>query len=427
MACAFKGKEPEILTAKDRNILRDLARRVKEAAADPRMAERRRHWMMHNDLEACPPIVWLSPEGAWREILPESLLQCMDPEARLMEWDLRARLHRYGHFEDASVIEARWEVPKAIHVSGWGIEAEWTDSPDAFGARRFKPVIHSPGDLQALRMPVVSHDEAETERRLSIAQEALGDIFEVVLTGRAQIGFHMMNTYTSWRGLEETMIDMHEQPAMLHDAMAFLTEGHEGILRQMVEQELLSLNNNDTYHSSGGKGWTAKLPAAGYDGVRVRPRDMWASSESQEMAQVSPEMHREFALEYERKLLAPFARNGYGCCEDLTRKLEDVLTLPNIWRISISPWADVQACAAKLRGKYIFSWKPNPAHLVGRFDEQAIKAYLMRTVGACKENGCHLEIILKDTHTCEDHAERFDRWAKLAQEAIAETWQGRDS
>jgi hypothetical protein len=376
---------------------------------------------MHNDLEPCPPVVWLSPEGAWRELVPESMLRCAGHDARSMEHDLLMRLYRYEHFEDASVIEARWEVSKAITVTGWGIEAEWTYSADALGARRFKPVIHSPKDLQKLRMPIVTHNEAESARRFAMAWDAVGDILEVVFVGQACVSFHLMNLYTSWRGLEETMLDMCERPQMVHEALAFLAEGHAGVLRQLVNQGLLTLNNNDTYHSSGGKGWTAKLPAPSYDGGHARPRDMWASAESQEMAQVSPAMHREFAMQYESRLLAPFARNGYGCCDDLTRKLDDVLALPHIWRISISPWADVRACAEKIKGRCIFSWKPNPAHLVGRFDESAIRTYIASTVAVCKEHACHLELILKDTHTCENHPERFDRWASIAQEVIAES------
>ena len=76
---------------------------------------------------------------------------------------------------------------------------------------------------------------------------------------------------------------------------------------------------------------------------------MWASAESQELAEVSPCMHAEFALRYEKELLAPFARNGYGCCEALHRKLEDVLAIPNIWRISMSPWADLRVATDEAR------------------------------------------------------------------------------
>ena len=85
----------------------------------------------------------------------------------------------------------------------------------------------------------------------------------------------------------------------------------------------------------------------------------------------SPNPDRIYVIDqYEKRLLEPFGLSGYGCCEDLTGKLEDVFTVANMRRISLSPFADVDAGAEKLNGDYIFSWKPQPAHLVGVFDEK---------------------------------------------------------
>ena len=110
------------------------------------------------------------------------------------------------------------------------------------------------------------------------------------------------------------------------------------------------MNNDSTYHNSGGNGYTDALPAPGFDPLRVRPKDMWASAEAQELAGVSPKMHVEFSMQYEKQLLAPFGLTGYGCCEDLSHKLDDVLTIPHIRRISISPFADVDALRDKTTG-----------------------------------------------------------------------------
>ena len=66
--------------------------------------------------------------------------------------------------------------------------------------------------------------------------------------------------------------------------------------------------------------------------------------------------------------------------------------------------------------RYIYSWKPQPAHLVGQFDEGAIRLYIQHTLEAAR--GCVLEIILKDTHTCENHPERFDRWSEIARQLV---------
>jgi len=150
----------------------------------------------------------------------------------------------------------------------------------------------------------------------------------------------------------------------------------------------------------------------------VRPADMWASAEAQELAQVSPEHHEEFVLQYEKRLLEPFALNGYGCCEDLTAKLDRVLRIPHLRRVSISPWADVDRCAERLGGRCIFSWKPHPSHLVGHFDAEAIGATIEHALRAARRHGCVLEMILKDTHTCERRPERFDAWCRIARAAV---------
>jgi hypothetical protein len=189
-----------------------------------------------------------------------------------------------------------------------------------------------------------------------------------------------------------------------------------------MDQNLLSMNNDSTYNNSGGNSYTDELPAGGFNPERVRPCDMWASAESQSFALVGPKQHAEFALQYEKRLLEPFGLTGYGCCEDLTHKLEDIFSIPNMRRISISPFADVDLCAPKLGGDYIFSWKPHPSHLVGAFDEERIRRYIRHTIEVAQKNNCVLEMILKDTHTCEFVPERFDRWTQIAREEVDRIW-----
>jgi hypothetical protein len=401
---------------RDRTIVRDLAKQVAETADLPIMAERRDMWRRHNRLERVRPMVLVFPEGSWRELLPQSDLRCQDAAARGVEWNLRSRLYYRDHLHDDTVIEKEWVVHKVVRNSGWGLAAQRKPSTTATGAWAFDPVIETAADLKKLRFPVVEHDEAATERNLAWAQDLLGDILTVRLKGVSHISFHLMNLYTGWRGLEEVFWDMHENPNMLRDAMAFLEEGHRDIIQQYQDQNLLSLNNDATYHSSGGVGYTDALPQPDYDPGRIRPCDMWASAEAQEMDPVSPEMHEEFILQYERRLLEPFGLNGYACCDDLTRKLDLVFRIPNIRRISIAPFADVEACAEQLRGDYIFSWKPKPSFLVGTFDDDKVRAYIRHTLDVARD--CVLEMILKDTHTCENRPERFTRWTEIARELV---------
>lgn len=404
----------------DRKIIRELAKRVAEIAALPVMAERRDLWKRHNSLQPGRPLILVFPEGAWNELLPESVLQCANDTARAFERQLRVRIYAYEHFQDDSVITAEWPVGSSVENNGWGLETRRHNSDVTRGAWAFDPVLKDSGDLKKLHYPEARYDAAATLKRLEETKDIFGDILKVKSVGIQHISFHLMQLYTGWRGLAEAMMDMAVDPQMVHNTMAFLEEGHRRLIRQYEELNLLGLNNDNTYHSSGGNGFTDELPAPGADPNRVHPRDMWASAESQELAQVSPEMHREFALQYEKRLLAPFGLNGYGCCEDLTRKLADVFTIPNLRRISISPWANVDKCAAKIGSRLIFSWKPRPSDLCGAFAPERIRAYIRHTLETAREHNCILEIILKDTHTCENHPERFDEWTRIAQRLIRE-------
>jgi hypothetical protein len=402
----------------NRGVLRDLARRVADIASLPVMAERREMWQRHNCLERVRPMVLVFPEGSWREILPESGLQCRDEKARAIEWQLRSRIYYHEHIHDDTVIEGMWVVQKRVSHSGWGLEPQHIASPEPTGAWGFDPVVKERGDLLKLKFPVVTYDGEGTARDLGEAQGLLGDILEVKLKGVSHVSFHLMSLYCQLRGLEQVMWDMHDHPGWLHEAMALLEEGNRRLVQQYVDLNLLSLNNDGTYHSSGGVGYSTELPQPDYDPARIRPSDLWASAEAQEMAQVSPQMHAEFILPYEKRLLEPFGLNGYGCCEDLTNKLDDVLTIPHLRRISISPFADVDKCAEKLGKRAISSWKPHPAHLVGDFDPAKIRRYIQHTLDVTR--GCVVEMILKDTHTCESHPERFTQWTDIAQELAAD-------
>jgi hypothetical protein len=90
--------------------------------------------------------------------------------------------------------------------------------------------------------------------------------------------------------------------------------------------------------------------------------------------------------------------------------------VPRIRRISVSPFTNVDRSAEILKDRCIYSWKPNPSMLVGEFNEEFIRAYIRHTLDVAKD--CVLEIILKDTHTCENQPVRMHRWLQIAREEI---------
>lgn len=406
------------ISTHDKRVLQDLARRWAEIGHSDVMDKRRREWKRHHRMDRGRPMILIFPEGSWGELLPAGSLKCEDSSLHGIEWELRHRVYTWEHFDSDNVIDPVWTVHKTIRNSGWGIEAQHQASTTHNGAWGFSPVINSEADLDKLRHPVISHDSEATERDLQRAHEIFDGILPIQVKGVTHISFHLMAQYTGWRGLEQVMVDMIEVPEMLHRAMSILEEGHRHMIRQYEELNLLSTNNDNTYHSSGGIGHLDgnDIFAEGFNPDRVRPCDMWASAESQELTMVRPKMHVEFAMEYEKRLLEPFALTGYGCCDDFTRKIPDILTIPHIRRISVSPFSQLKVCAPAIGRKAIVSWKPHPSHLVGEFNADLIRQTIREGLELSRDN--NIEIILKDTHTCENHPERFDQWSRIAREEV---------
>ena len=402
----------------ERDYLRRLANQVAEIAELPVQEERRDLWKGHNALESERPMILIFPEGSWRELLPEDQLICEDPFYRDIEKKLRIKIYTHEHFDTDYVIEKTFNTSMHVAHTGWGLETRHTDSPDPTGAWGFQPTMKSYSDSEKLVHPEIVVDEAAAAQDLEITQELIGDILEVREKAIAHNSAHLTALFSGWRGLDQLCMDMIEAPEWVHETMAFVTEGLVNLWQAYEQQGLLSLNNEDDYHSSGGIGYTDRLPALDFDPERVRFRDVWGSTESQEMTMVSPEMHETFIMKYEAEFLKPFALNGYGCCDDLTQKLDSVCALPQMRRISISPYADVPECAERLKGDFILSWKPGPWDLVGEFNADTIRKRIRSAIEAAGEHNCVFEMILKDTHTCDHQPDRFTRWSQIAREEV---------
>ena len=416
-------KEPPRASAGEIRILRDLALHKAELLASQAVCERTRLWKKHNALEQERPMLLVFPEGSWDELIAaDSSLQCRcaDPVLRDIELEMRRELYAFEHFDTDNVPSPSLGVPKAIGNTGWGLDARWEMSAEAHGARRFDPVVVQESDLDKMRFPEVFHDEELSRRRWEAASEIFDGILPVDLFGIKHVSFHLFSQWTALRGLEEVLMDMIAEPELTHRAIAFLAEGNRRLVEQYERMGLLEFNHDNAYHSTGGNGWLAACPGPEpLPGAAATRAQMWASAEAQELTAVSPEMHEEFALQYEKELLKPFAFTGYGCCEDITDKCDLVLDVPHLRRISISPFTNVARSAPRVGNRAIFSWKPRPMDLVGEFRPGRIRSYLRENLAECRRAGCQFEVILKDTHTCEGHPDRFDDWCRIAREEIS--------
>jgi hypothetical protein len=397
----------------DRAILRRLAGELAALAARPIEAEKRDLWRKHNALQPTRPLVFCDPENSWNEIITADQLECTSALARQWEWLLRREIFWSSSMGDDRTLDPHFDVPHVHAELDWGLKEQRIGGHDG-GAYRWDPPIKTAADLDKLHPPLLRVDFDATNRMANLADEILGDLLPVRVKTSWWWSVGMTRTLAELRGLEQIMYDMVDAPALIHRLMAALRDGTLALIEALEAQGLLSLNNDSTYVGSGGLGWSDELPQPDFDG-HVRLCDMWGFAESQETVGISPSMFAEFVLPYQLPLLARFGLNCYGCCEPLDRRWPVVRQIPNLRRVSVSPWSDRARMAESLGDRYVFSMKPNPADLaLDTFDEARIRATLRDDLRAAR--GCRVEIVMKDNHTIRRDPTRVIRWVHIARE-----------
>ena len=403
--------------SEDREIIRRLAAQVRAIADLPEEEEKREMWRRHTSMQGTRPPIFVSPEGSWAEILPDEALLCTDPDARQVETELRRRLFRHQVIRDDTPIEKVFDFPKGHFPlnSVWGVKPKIVRGSSTRGSWHYDPIIEEPSDWKKLKLPNLPVDEEAAVRRAEALREAAGDLLDVRVTRIKIFDFHIAHLYCDFRGYDNLLYDLIDEPEMVEDAFSFFEEGIERMLRQAREWNMIDCNADHTYHYTGGLGYTYDLPTEKPDGADLS--DIWGAAEAQEYAVVSPEMFAETVFPHERRLLRHFGLTGYGCCDDLTEKLDSVLTIPHLRRVAACPWANLGKMADRLKKDYILTWKPNPAHIAApTFDEAALEQYLTDSLHQAKPG--HPEIILRDTHSCRGEGDRFGRFVQIARKAI---------
>ena len=411
------------LSEPDKDILRRLAGELAGIAALPVHEEKARLWRKLNDLESQRPMVWIN-EICWHEmnVDDELTLQTKHPWAQEQERELRRTLYQWRHLPGDMVVDDFVPCPLAIHSTDFGIiedvDVVRTDATSDVVSRHFNIQIRDFADLDKIRMPVVTHNEEATEFRYRAMCDVYDGVMPVRKVAQTHIWFTPWDYLVRWWGVEEAMIDLIERPQMVHAAVERMVDAWMVELDQFVEMNLLSLDNNNTRVGSGGYGYTRELPGADCDADRVRPHNMWGCSNAQVFSEVSPQMHWDFALAHALRWLNRWGLTYYGCCEPLDGKMDLLRRIPNLRKISVSPWCDTERAVSRIGADYVISRKPNPAILAEDdwHPDRAraeIREFLERARG-----GCHVELIMKDISTVRYRPRRLWEWASIAMEEV---------
>ena len=404
-------------TRHERKVLRELAEQVAEIASLPVQAERSRQWLAMNDLKPERPMVLADPQNGWDELATPQSLECQDALLRSWEMALRQKIIRHQYIHDDWPLTAWFNVAWVIDTGDYGLH-EIQIRHDEKGSYTWIPPIKSEADLEKLHPRAIHIDHQQTARNVALAEDILGDLLPVRRFGEATCRAKLSRVAVHLRGLQQMMLDMYDNPALLHTLMAFLRDDFLNEWLIYEREEVLILNNQpDSLLGSGSLGHTRLLPGPDFQG-HVTMADMWCWGESQETVGVSTTQFDEFVLQYQLPLLNRFGLVDYGCCEPLDKKFDLIISkLPRLHSVAVSPWCDLVIAAEKLGDRYVYVWKPNPSLLCApQADFSAMEQEIRQTLKIARD--CCLVIVMKDTSTFHHEPWRITRWTDLASRLV---------
>lgn len=410
------------LSDSDQSVLRKLGDSLAAAAADPVHREKAELWRRLNDLDSVRPMVWIN-EIPWHEmnVNDELTLRCQHPWARDQERDIRRLLYQWQHLPGDMILSDFMPCNLALYSTDFGIVEQTdivrTDPESDIVSRHFHRQILDFPDIEKIKLPAVTHDEEATQYSFEALRDVFRDVLPVRKVGQSHIWFTPWDYLIRWWGIEEAMIDMYERPELVHAAVERMVEAWMTELDQFVALQGLALDCNNTRVGSGGYGYVSALPGEDYDPAWVKPHNMWGCSNAQIFSEVSPEFHWEFALQHDLRWLRRWGLTYYGCCEPLDGKIELLRRIPNLRKISASPWCKTERLAERIGTDYVISHKPSPAVLAeDSWDVERARRWLR---GALDElQGCHVEVIMKDVSTVRRQPQRLWEWAAMAMEEV---------
>jgi len=406
-------------------VLRQLAGDYFRLSQQDRFKENRKLHRAVNDLKPIRPVV-LIDELPWVEmnIDDELTMRCSDPVLREVEWFLRTTIYKAKHLPADMLICPYIPVYKSIHSTGIGLSVEektlTMESRDTIRSHEYHDQLATEADLEKIHNAVITYDKSETLRKYQLIGDAVGDILPVRLKGIEHASTGTWDSIAMYRGVTNLLMDLADRPDFMHQTVKRIHDANWDSVKQM---EALDLFDNDPCNLHCTPILASDLPGKDFDGEHVKLKNVWGRAVAQIFASVSNEMHEEFDINYIKGAMGECGLVYYGCCEPLDRKMDIVSKIPNLRKVSVTPWADVNVAAEAIGNKYVVAAKPNPASVgVGKLDKDNLKKEISGILNACAKNGCACDLVLKDISTCCGRPQNIFEWEQIVMELVRKEW-----
>lgn len=412
------------MNTKDRERLRWLANHQLEIANSPKNLERVELWKRHNMYKGeRPPIHIEVSSFAHEAINPQ--LQCEDEQARWIEYKLINNFVNLELFDDDKVVPPYFQQTYDIYFTLFGHRIKQTVMKKADGTElghHFEHIIDDLyDDFDKIKSPTVyGVNKESTMQKFELYNDIFGDILPVKLVSDGlystptQHVVHMM-------GMENMLYSMYDYPDEFKEMMDRIADAYVAYFKHLETENVLLQNKSFEWVCQGSLAFYDEPDKQG----RIKTTDLWGFMDSQETVGISPEMYREFIFPCYHKIASLFGRLNYGCCEPVHPHWDTIKTLPNLKKVSISPWCDEDFMAEQLKNSgIIYHRKPDPTLLgVGScLDEDAVRKHFEKTLKTAK--GCKAEFAQRDVYTVGGDMNKVKRYVELIRECTDKYWEG---
>ena len=399
-----------MISQKDKHIIRELAKKQLELANSPKNRQIEKDWLLNNTFKpGRRPMIHIEMWTFENDVLPP-YLKCEGEQARNIEANIYRQFLNQELFNDDRPIPDYHAVWWYTWFNLFGHDIKATHAKDSLG-HKFEHIINDlEDDYHKLGASDFGLNREDSMKDAEKMHDLLGDILPIkyaadaFYAGPTQKVVHMM-------GMETMLMSIMDYPELFKEMMNRIAEDQLAYFKFLEKENLLRPTTGLQQLAQGSWCYTDELPEGKY----------WGYLDSQETVSISPQMYEEFIFPCYKKIADHYGLLSYGCCEPVHSIWDNCLSkLPNLRKVSISPWCDEEFMGDKLRGKnVVFHRKPSP-HFIGVdkvLDEDAVRAAFSKTIKAAQ--GCTLEIAQRDVYTIHGDVSKVKRYVEIIREEIS--------
>lgn len=407
-----------IVNQKDREYLRELAKKQLEYANTPQNKLREMHWYAHNDYKTKNPVVTIEEWTFFPEVARP--LHCESQHGRQIESQILGHLIGREDIDDDRVTPDFLGVGLHTWFKPFGLDAV-ADNKGNDLAYVYKAYVNDlEEDFHKLGKSVWGVSPESTNAHAEIIHDVIGDILPVRIVCGSP-GASITQWLVQMMHMETMLYALVDYPELVHKVMDMVTTDFVEYQRELDAGGHLIINNGNQVVPQGTFAFTNDLP----NSPKVLA-NMWGYVDSQETVGISSDMFEEFFFPYYKRVTDLWGLVNYGCCEAVHEIWDNCISkMKNLRKVSISAWCNEEFMGDRLRGtSVIYHRKPSPNYIgVDKiFDEKGFSEHIIATLKATR--GCHLEFSFRDIYSLQGEKWRAKRAVALVKQLISEHWQG---